>query len=126
MSGTTAQSKLSLPGVFLRLEGLAMLAAAVAAYAHQGFGWPLFALVLMAPDVVIAVYRVNRRVGAVAYNVIHSYILPLALAAVSSVIGFDLGLRLALIWLAHIGMDRAAGFGLKYFTSFKDTHLTRV
>jgi hypothetical protein len=26
----------------------------------------------------------------------------------------------------HIGMDRALGFGLKYETDFKDTHLGRV
>jgi hypothetical protein len=32
----------------------------------------------------------------------------------------------ALIWFAHIGMDRTVGYGLKYPTSFKDTHLQRV
>lgn len=38
----------------------------------------------------------------------------------------DAGLKLALIWLAHIGMERAVSYGLKYPTSFKDTHLQRV
>jgi hypothetical protein len=32
----------------------------------------------------------------------------------------------ALIWLAHIGIDRALGYGLKYPTFFKDTHLQHV
>jgi hypothetical protein len=32
----------------------------------------------------------------------------------------------ALIWFAHISMDRTVGYGLKYPTSFKDTHLERV
>jgi hypothetical protein len=31
-----------------------------------------------------------------------------------------------LIWIAHIGVDRALGYGLKYPSSFKDTHLQRV
>ena len=33
---------------------------------------------------------------------------------------------LALIWLSHIGFDRLIGYGLKYETAFKDTHLQRV
>lgn len=35
-------------------------------------------------------------------------------------------LSLCLIWLAHIGMDRMLGYGLKYPTDFKDTHLGRL
>ncbi|RKQ33951.1 DUF4260 family protein [Oceanobacillus halophilus] len=31
-----------------------------------------------------------------------------------------------LIWTAHIGMDRMIGFGLKYPTAFKDTHIQRI
>jgi hypothetical protein len=38
----------------------------------------------------------------------------------------DVAVQLALIWLAHIGADRALGYGLKYPTAFKDTHLQRV
>ena len=34
--------------------------------------------------------------------------------------------QIALIWLAHIGVDRLLGYGLKYPTGFKDTHLQRV
>jgi hypothetical protein len=33
-------------------------------------------------------------------------------------------LLLALIWVAHIGLDRMPGFGLKYPTEFNDTHLS--
>ena len=38
----------------------------------------------------------------------------------------DVAIQLALIWLTHIGVDRAVGYGLKYPTDFKDTHLQRV
>ena len=37
-----------------------------------------------------------------------------------------LRVQLGLIWLTHIGVDRAIGYGLKYPTGFKDTHLKRV
>jgi hypothetical protein len=38
----------------------------------------------------------------------------------------DVALQVRLIWLAHIGLDRAVGYGLKYPTAFKETHLQRV
>jgi hypothetical protein len=35
-------------------------------------------------------------------------------------------MQIALIWLAHIGLDRMLGYGLKYPTEFKDTHMQHV
>jgi hypothetical protein len=35
-------------------------------------------------------------------------------------------LSIAMIWLAHIGIDRALGYGLKYFAGFGFTHLGRI
>jgi hypothetical protein len=40
--------------------------------------------------------------------------------------GSSLALVVALVWFAHIGMDRLVGYGLKYPTESKDTHLGRV
>jgi hypothetical protein len=114
------------PKALLHLEGLAVLAAAVAAYWQAGFGWWWFAGLLLAPDLAMAGYLVNPRLGSYAYNLIHTYALPLALGLLSMLAGWALGGELALIWLAHIGMDRALGYGLKYPTNFKDTHLGRV
>ncbi|HYF64402.1 MAG TPA: DUF4260 domain-containing protein [Herpetosiphonaceae bacterium] len=110
----------------LHLEGLTALAAATAAYWHYGFGWWWFAGLLLAPDLAMIAYLINPRVGSCAYNVVHTYALPLALGLLSLLAGWQFGGQLALIWLAHIGMDRALGYGLKYATDFKDTHLGRV
>ena len=35
-------------------------------------------------------------------------------------------LSIAMIWLAHIGIDRALGYGLKYSAGFGFTHLGRI
>ena len=35
-------------------------------------------------------------------------------------------LSIAMIWLAHIGFDRALGYGLKYASGFGFTHLGRI
>lgn len=71
-------------------------------------------------------YLVNVRVGTLIYNAVHTYAGPLLLVAISAS-GIHSGLLpYALIWTAHLGMDRMLGFGLKYPTTFKDTHLQHV
>ena len=114
------------PRVLLRLEGAAVLALAVAGYRASGGNWWLFALLLLAPDLAALGYLAGNRVGAATYNLVHTYVLPLALLGYGLWGASPLALSLALIWLAHLGMDRAVGYGLKYATAFKDTHLGRV
>lgn len=127
MSAVTYQkSGMSLPRVLLRLEGLAVLGGAITLYGYQGYSWLAFAVFLLSPDVAMVGYALNPRLGALAYNVMHTSVLPISLGLVSFSLGSSLGLQLALIWLAHIGLDRAIGYGLKYESSFKDTHLNRV
>jgi Domain of unknown function (DUF4260) len=115
-----------LPSLLLRLEGMVVLAAAVALYFDAGFGWLLLLVLFLAPDLSMLGYLAGPRVGAASYDIVHTYALPVALGAVGVVAGAELATQLALIWLAHIGMDRALGYGLKYPTGFKDTHLQRV
>ena len=66
------------------------------------------------------------RVGATAYDLVHTYVAPVLLGAAGVIWSSDTALVLALIWLTHIGVDRAVGYGLKYPSGFKDTHLQRV
>ena len=49
-----------------------------------------------------------------------------ALGIIGMLVGAPLAVAVALAWFAHIGMDRLAGYGLKYPTDFKDTHLQWV
>jgi hypothetical protein len=112
------------PRTWLRLEGLAVLSVAVAAYAHLGYGWLLFALLFLVPDVSFLGFVAGSRVGAAVYNTFHSYTLPLLLALTLLLAGE--ALQLPLIWVAHIGFDRLLGYGLKYPTAFQDTHLGRI
>ena len=111
------------PLVLLRLEGAAVLAAAVWGYALTGASWGLFAVLLFMPDLSMVGYLRGPRVGAAAYNAVHTYAAPLALAAVAALAGWSLGLPVALVWAAHIGLDRALGYGLKRPDGFRQTHL---
>jgi Domain of unknown function (DUF4260) len=110
----------------LRLEGLAVLAIAVAAYANFGEGWGLFAALFLLPDLAFFAYLAGPRAGAAAYNATHSYVGPLGLLAASVLGVMPLLLPAALVWCAHIGFDRALGYGLKYAGGFNQTHLGRL
>lgn len=114
---------LTRPLVLLRLEGAAVLAAAAWGYALTGAPWWLFATLFFAPDLAMAGYLRGPRVGASVYNSAHTYVAPVLLAAVASGAGWALGVPLALVWAAHVGLDRALGYGLKRPAGFHDTHL---
>ncbi len=115
-----------LPQRLLHVEGLAVLAGSIALYFDAGFGWILLVVLFLAPDLSMLGYIGGPVLGALAYDVVHTYTLPVALGAVGVLAGSDTAVQLALIWLAHIGMDRMLGYGLKYPTGFRDSHLQRV
>ena len=114
------------PRLLLRLEGLAVFVAALVLYFDAGYGWLLLVVLALAPDLSMLGYVAGPRVGALSYDLVHGYVGPLALGVVGVLAGADLAIQLALIWAAHIGADRLLGYGLKYPSAFKDTHLQRV
>ena len=114
------------PRLLLRLEGLALAVAALTLYAERDYSWLLLAVLALAPDLSFLGYLAGPRIGAAAYNVLHTLVGPFALATAALLTDWDLGIQLAAIWALHIGVDRMLGYGLKYPTAFKDTHLQRV
>jgi Domain of unknown function (DUF4260) len=113
------------PGLhwLLSSEGLALLLVSVWAYAHFSPGWGQFAWLFLLPDIALLAYLISPRVGALCYNATHSDIGALALLLASLALPMPALLPLALIWLAHIGFDRALGYGLKSSEGFAHTHL---
>ena len=110
----------------LRLEGLLLLGAASALFWRSGGDWRLFAALFLVPDISLAFYLAGPRAGAAAYNAMHATIGPLLLAAAGFACGQPLALAIACIWFAHVGFDRALGYGLKHTRGFAFTHLGRI
>lgn len=116
---------------FQRLESIVILAALLVVYHELDFSWVWFAAFLFVPDISMIGYLFNPRVGAIVYNLGHSYFSPITLLAISWTIYHpykleNVGMMFALIWASHIAMDRTLGFGLKLPTGFKDTHLGKI
>jgi hypothetical protein len=115
-----------LPAVLLRLEGAAVFGASIALYLHSDFSVLALVLLFLVPDLSLIGYLVGPRTGATAYNAVHTELWPIVLATVGVIADGSVLTQVGLIWLAHIGLDRVIGFGLKYPTGIKDTHLGRV
>ena len=109
----------------LRGEGAAFAVVSLALLWQSGPPLATVMIVLAAPDLTIAVYALGPRVGAAAYNAAHTTIGPLLLGGAGLFVASREVVEVALLWLVHIGADRALGFGLKHRTGFGDTHLGR-
>jgi len=110
----------------LRIESAAVGGLGIVAFLSLG-GSPLVLIpALLAPDLSILGYLAGPRIGAVTYNLVHNWALPVGLALVAMVIGEPWPVLAAAAVAAHVGWDRALGYGLKLPTGFKDTHLGRI
>ena len=111
---------------FLHIEGLLVLIISVYFYAQIDGSWWLFFLCLLVPDLSMLGYVINNSTGSTIYNFGHTYFIPIIITIFSVILQQELTLALSLIWVSHIGMDRTIGYGLKYPSNFKDTHLQKV
>lgn len=112
--------------IILRLEGLCVLLGALLAYTKFGAGWSMFAWLFFVPDLSLLAYLAGPGIGAVLYNVTHSYAGPVMLLGAHLIMGSPPLLAVGLVWFAHIGFDRALGYGLKYPQGFRFTHLGTI
>lgn len=111
------------PKTWLRIEGLFLLTATIIGFSQQHQRWWLYPALLLVPDIFMVGYLANSKLGAFFYNLGHSYPMPMILIYFGWYSKSLFWTSIGLIWLGHIGWDRFFGYGLKYDTRFKDTHL---
>lgn len=116
---------------WLRLEGLVVLLLAALLYRHFGLPWLWFGVLFLAPDLSLLGYLAGPRAGAWSYNVAHSYAVAGLVLGAAGLVAPGAApqpqlLAAGLIGAAHIGFDRALGYGLKSPAGFRFTHLGRI
>lgn len=109
-----------------RAEYAGLFLLALGLYYRSEGSWWLFALLFLAPDLSMLGYSFGSRIGALVYNIGHSFLSVMLLAGVGFAMSLPWAWQLALIWMAHIGFDRMLGYGLKYASGFQDTHMGRI
>lgn len=109
-----------------KLEGLVIFAISTVAFYLAGGHFLLYIPLLLSFDVSMIGYLLGPRLGSFVYNLVHNY--AVALLALSAFYWIDtsLLLQVGILWVAHVGMDRALGYGLKSAASFKETHLGKI
>ena len=127
-SGTIDRAVIASPSVrgWLRLEGAAAFAAGLALYGWLGGPWLLVIPLLLVPDLSAVGYLRGPRLGAFTYNAVHNWAVGLAVLGLGLAVDALPVTILGAILIAHVGMDRAVGYGLKLPSSFHDTHLGRI
>lgn len=113
-------------GIILKLESLCFLLVGAWLYASFNASWWYFFVFLLFPDIFMLGYLKNSKLGALLYNIGHTYTAPLVLFPISLFMNERILIYGAIIWFAHISLDRMLGYGLKLDTDFKDTHLGRI
>ena len=113
------------PDVLLRLESLLALAVTLWLYHTQcPHHWLFFLAMVLVPDLSLLLYAAGPlRLAAACYNLAHSLALPLVVGLLGLLLGKQLPVQLALTWAAHIFLDRACGYGLKFPEAFQPTHI---
>lgn len=112
--------------IVLRLEALVTLVLSVLLYRYFSFSWGDFAWFFLVPDLALLGYLHGPVTGAALYNISHSMLGAITAGILGLLSGSDVLIQGALIWAAHIGFDRALGYGLKYSQGFRYTHLGRI
>ncbi|MGX9392498.1 DUF4260 domain-containing protein [Nitrobacteraceae bacterium UC4446_H13] len=125
---TTSDAGATTGGVktLLRIEGLTLFIGMTLLYGVWGGSWWIYAALFFIPDLSFLAYLAGPRAGAAFYNATHTYMPSLILSVIGFALAMPLTLSISMIWMAHIGIDRALGFGLKYDAGFGFTHLGRI
>jgi hypothetical protein len=115
-----------MPVRFERAENLAIAVAVIAGFVYLDFSWWWLPVLFLVFDVSAVGYLVNERVGAICYNLAHAYVGPAVLLLGYVLTSASWCAFAGLLWAFHIACDRALGYGLKFASSFQDTHLGRI
>ncbi|TGD79454.1 DUF4260 domain-containing protein [Hymenobacter wooponensis] len=110
----------------LKLEELAQMLAAALVFSYLPYAWWWLPALFLLPDLSMLGYLAGPRTGAVCYNLAHHKALALTVGLAGWLLAQPLLLLAGTVLLFHSAFDRLLGYGLKYSTTFHDTHLGRV
>jgi hypothetical protein len=109
----------------LKLEELAQLAICLVAMYYQPIElrWWIWVILFFLPDIGMLGYLINTSVGAVSYNLFHHKMIAVLILGAGWYMHMPVLTLSGLLLYGHSSFDRVFGYGLKYFDSFKHTHL---
>lgn len=111
----------------IRLEEAAMLLLSIVAFYLQiPYAWWVFPACILLPDLSMVGYAAGNKTGAAVYNFFHHRGVAILVYLAGYFWHQDALMFTGMILFGHAAMDRLFGYGLKYETGFKFTHLGEV
>ncbi|WP_166966929.1 DUF4260 domain-containing protein [Yeosuana marina] len=110
----------------LKLEELLMFVLGVLAFNQLNFAWWWFLVLFLVPDISMLGYLINPKFGAITYNLFHHKGIAILLYVLGVLFKMEVIELIGVILFSHASFDRILGYGLKYSTSFHDTHLGKI
>ena len=112
--------------IMVRLEEFGIFLFSIYLYSTLAYQWWLFPLLLFIPDISMGGYLKDKKIGAIVYNIFHFRAFALLLFVLGSYLSISLVSLIGVILFAHSSLDRAFGYGLKFYNSFGHTHLGMI
>lgn len=110
----------------ITLEELGMFLFSIFIFSSLPFAWWWFPVLILTPDISMIGYALNNKIGAILYNIVHHKAFSLFIFVIGYYLRNDVLLLAGAILFGHSSMDRMFGYGLKYFSGFKRTHLGEI
>jgi len=110
----------------IKLEELGLFLLGIYLFSLLNYQWWWFLVLILVPDFSMLGYLINNKAGAFLYNVFHHKGLAILVYLAGCFLKIEVLQLIGIILLAHSAMDRAFGYGLKYETGFKYTHLGEI
>lgn len=110
----------------LKLEELLMFILGVFAFNQLSFAWWWFVVLILIPDLGMLGYLINTKIGAIVYNAFHHKGIAIITFLLGTYLQNDVLKLAGIILFSHGSLDRVFGYGLKYSSSFYETHLGKI
>lgn len=111
---------------WLRAEGVSAVGLGWVAWSSVGGELLWFIPLLLVPDISMVGYLRGPHLGAITYNLAHNWLTGGVVLGLGAWLAVTPLVLAGAVLVAHTGLDRLFGYGLKYPTSFQDTHLGRI
>lgn len=110
----------------IKLEELGLFLFGIYLFSQLNYAWWWFLLLILSPDFSMIGYAFGNKSGAFLYNLFHHRGIAIVVYLLGIYFSNEVIQLAGIILFAHAAMDRMMGYGLKYETGFKLTHLGEI
>ena len=110
----------------IKLEELGLFILGIYFFSQMEYAWWWFLVLILVPDLSMMGYVFGDKVGALCYNIAHHRGIAIVLYLFGIYCSNAETQLAGAILFSHSAMDRMLGYGLKYQTGFKYTHLGEI